>query len=67
MKVRVVGLEPTRLATPDPKSGLSTNFSIPANRFCGRKDTTKNRNFQIFWENYSLSAALRGARVCSMI
>ncbi len=29
-EVRVVGLEPTRLATPDPKSGLSTNFSIPA-------------------------------------
>lgn len=29
-KVRVIGLEPTRLAAPDPKSGMSTNFTIPA-------------------------------------
>ena len=28
--VRVIGLEPTRLAAPDPKSGTSTNFAIPA-------------------------------------
>lgn len=28
--VRVIGLEPTRLATPDPKSGTSTNFATPA-------------------------------------
>ena len=28
--VRVIGLEPTRLAAPDPKSGMSTNFTIPA-------------------------------------
>ena len=30
LKVRVIGLEPTRLAAPDPKSGTSTNFAIPA-------------------------------------
>ena len=28
--VRVIGLEPTRLAAPDPKSGTSTNFATPA-------------------------------------
>ncbi len=28
--VRIIGLEPTRLAAPDPKSGTSTNFAISA-------------------------------------
>jgi len=28
--VRIIGLEPTRLAAPDPKSGMSTNFTISA-------------------------------------
>ena len=27
---RLIGLEPTRLATPDPKSGASTNFATSA-------------------------------------
>ena len=26
----MIGLEPTRLAAPDPKSGTSTNFATPA-------------------------------------
>ena len=30
VSVRIIGLEPTRLAAPDPKSGMSTNFTIPA-------------------------------------
>ena len=30
MDVRLIGLEPTRLATPDPKSGASTNFATSA-------------------------------------
>ena len=30
--VRVKGLEPIRLAAPDPKSGLSTNSNTPAER-----------------------------------
>ena len=30
LKVRIIGLEPTRLAAPDPKSGTSTNFAISA-------------------------------------
>lgn len=28
--VRLAGLEPVRLATPDPKSGASTNFATGA-------------------------------------
>ena len=36
MLVRIIGLEPTRLAAPDPKSGTSTNFAISA-RYCGCK------------------------------
>jgi hypothetical protein len=28
--VRVIGLEPTRREAPDPKSGMSTNFTTPA-------------------------------------
>ncbi len=34
-RVRLIGLEPTRIATPDPKSGASTNFATSA------KDVTK--------------------------
>lgn len=30
LKVRIIGLEPTRLSAPDPKSGMSTNFTISA-------------------------------------
>jgi hypothetical protein len=30
--VRVEGLEPPRLAAPEPKSGASTNFATPAHR-----------------------------------
>jgi hypothetical protein len=30
LNVRIIGLEPTRLAAPDPKSGMSTNFTISA-------------------------------------
>ena len=30
--VRVEGLEPPRLAAPEPKSGASTNFATPASR-----------------------------------
>ena len=28
--VRLIGLEPTRLATPDPKSGAATNYATGA-------------------------------------
>ena len=29
-EVRVIGLEPTRLAAPDPKSGAAANYATPA-------------------------------------
>ena len=29
--VRHIGLEPTRLASPDPKSGAATNYANAAN------------------------------------
>lgn len=32
--VRVEGLEPPWIAPPDPKSGMSTNFTTPAFAFC---------------------------------
>lgn len=32
--VRAGGLEPPRIAAPDPKSGLSTNFNTPACASC---------------------------------
>ena len=28
--VRVIGLEPTRLSAPDPKSGAAANYATPA-------------------------------------
>ena len=28
--VRLIGLEPTRLTTPDPKSGVATNYTTGA-------------------------------------
>ena len=34
--VRLIGLEPTRLSTPDPKSGASTNFATGAGVFFRR-------------------------------
>ena len=30
--VRLIGLEPTRLTTPDPKSGVATNYPTGALR-----------------------------------
>ena len=30
ISVRVEGLEPTRLAAPDPKSGSAANYDTPA-------------------------------------
>lgn len=30
MQVRVIGLEPTRLSAPDPKSGAAANYATPA-------------------------------------
>ncbi len=46
MMVRVEGLEPPCLAAPDPKSGASTNFAIPAN--IGLKPLISN-GFALLW------------------
>ena len=35
--MRAKGIEPIRLAAPDPKSGLSTNFNTPAKRYLNEK------------------------------
>ena len=49
--MRLIGLEPTRLATPDPKSGASTNFATSAfrvanvNNFCEESTTQANLSF----------------------
>ena len=43
--MRVIGLEPTRLAAPDPKSGTSTNFAIPAKIVSA--NITINMNFKL--------------------
>ena len=32
--MRLIGLEPTRRETPDPKSGASTNFATGAKATC---------------------------------
>lgn len=52
--VRIIGLEPTRLAAPDPKSGMSTNFTISANCECKYRHTfelsnKKFKKFKIFF------------------
>ena len=53
--MRVIGLEPTRLAAPDPKSGTSTNFATPA------KIVTANigniLNFQRAFSNFPKKAS----------
>ena len=45
--VRVIGLEPTRLAAPDPKSGMSTNFTIPAKLIVSISGCKYNHNFKL--------------------
>lgn len=42
--VRIIGLEPTRLAAPDPKSGMSTNFTISAKCECKYNHTFRSSN-----------------------
>lgn len=44
--MRVIGLEPTHLAAPDPKSGVSTNFTTPA--VVGQKRNVLERRVQIY-------------------
>ena len=45
--VRHIGLEPTRLSTPDPKSGAATNYANAAERLFGCKGTNLFAYMQI--------------------
>ena len=50
--MRLIGLEPTRLTTPDPKSGAATNYAIAANWYFERRKGSKyiemnKRNLEI--------------------
>ena len=50
MFVRLIGLEPTRLTTPDPKSGAATNYATgayPCFVDCGCKDKAYFRDCKI--------------------
>ena len=51
--MRLIGLEPTRLATPDPKSGAYTNFATGAfqlQKYIMRHDfQRKGRTFFVQW------------------
>ncbi len=42
MFVRIIGVEPTWIAPPDPKSGASANFAISA-KGCKSKGFMQNR------------------------
>ena len=49
VSVRLIGLEPTQLALPDPKSGVSTNFTTGAwlLSFAGAKVRKKALGFRL--------------------
>ena len=57
--VRVEGLEPPRLAAPEPKSGASTNFATPAlsrprrvgviSKVCFRMSRAKTHESEFFF------------------
>ena len=46
--VRIIGVEPTWIAPPDPKSGASANFAISAVCVCSRPSGTISANG---WQN----------------
>ena len=46
--VRVEGLEPPRLAAPEPKSGASTNFATPAVKIQPVFDTPISKGYSGF-------------------
>jgi hypothetical protein len=50
--VRLIGLEPTRLATPDPKSGAATNYAIAAETFFGAQRYINSGELQNKREKY---------------
>ena len=47
--VRAKGLEPIRLAAPDPKSGLATNYNTPATSFLKHPTRMERANLGIYF------------------
>ena len=47
----MIGLEPTHLAAPDPKSGVSTNFTTPAAAIQGYFPFFDGANIQTDFES----------------
>ena len=62
--VRLIGLEPTRLATPDPKSGASTNFATSAK--CSAKVIFVERQTKCF-ERKNGKGVENDEKVCAWI
>lgn len=56
--MRIIGLEPTRLAAPDPKSGMSTNFTISAKCECKYRHTFGLSNKKLKKIKYSFFVIL---------
>ena len=46
--VRMIGLEPTRLTAPDPKSGAAANYATPARDFPVKR--CKDKKFSWFYK-----------------
>ena len=52
MCVRVIGLEPTRLTAPDPKSGAAANYATPATVFAC--SAGKGKKYFLFFQLFPL-------------
>jgi hypothetical protein len=63
--VRVEGLEPPCLAAPDPKSGMSTNFTTPAFKSLAVKGAAKLCFFSLF-QIFYCKGKLRVPANCSI-
>ena len=48
MCVRVIGLDPTRLTAPAPKSGAAANYATPARDFPVKR--CKDKKFSCFYK-----------------
>ena len=62
LKVRMEGLEPPRLAAPDPKSGTATNYATSAcdNFFWLWAAAPDSKSVCQLTDNYTTSAKRRG-------
>ena len=70
--MRLIGLEPTRISTPDPKSGASTNFATGAGveTQSSLKDAAKVALFfylAILYGLFLMKNSSMSAMACSMM